>query len=331
MILVTGGAGYIGSHCVRELLAQGFEVAVVDNLQTGHRDAVDPRALFFRGDIRDSVFLGRVLDAVKPEAVIHFAAFSLVGVSMQQPLVYYNNNVHGSESLLTAMHEHGVHKIVFSSTAAVYGEAKSEKITETCPTEPTNTYGETKLAIEKMMKWCDRAYGMKYIALRYFNVAGADASGEIGEDHSPETHLIPIILQVPLGRREKLSIFGDDYDTPDGTCIRDYIHVSDLARAHVLALRRLLDGGESDVFNLGNGNGFSVLEMLEAARRVTGHAIPAAMEARRAGDPARLVASSDKAREILGWTPEYDSVERIIADAWRWHQSHPHGYIGGTL
>lgn len=331
MILVTGGAGYIGSHCVRELLAQGFEVAVVDNLQTGHRDAVDPRALFFRGDIRDSVFLGRVLDAVKPEAVIHFAAFSLVGVSMQQPLVYYNNNVHGSESLLTAMHEHGVHKIVFSSTAAVYGEAKSEKITETCPTEPTNTYGETKLAIEKMMKWCDRAYGMKYIALRYFNVAGADASGEIGEDHSPETHLIPIILQVPLGRREKLSIFGDDYDTPDGTCIRDYIHVSDLARAHVLALRRLLDGGDSDVFNLGNGNGFSVLEMLEAARRVTGHAIPAAMEARRAGDPARLVASSDKAREILGWTPEYDSVERIIADAWRWHQSHPHGYIGGTL
>lgn len=331
MILVTGGAGYIGSHCVRELLAQGFEVAVVDNLQTGHRDAVDPRALFFRGDIRDGVFLGRVLDAVKPEAVIHFAAFSLVGVSMQQPLVYYNNNVHGSESLLTAMHEHGVHKIVFSSTAAVYGEAKNEKITETCPTEPTNTYGETKLAIEKMMKWCDRAYGMKYIALRYFNVAGADASGEIGEDHSPETHLIPIILQVPLGRREKLSVFGDDYDTPDGTCIRDYIHVSDLARAHVLALRRLLDGGESDVFNLGNGNGFSVLEMLEAARRVTGHAIPAVVEARRAGDPARLVASSDKAREILGWTPEYDSVEQIIADAWRWHQSHPHGYIGGTL
>lgn len=331
MILVTGGAGYIGSHCVRELLAQGFEVAVVDNLQTGHRDAVDPRALFFRGDIRDSVFLGRVLDAVKPEAVIHFAAFSLVGVSMQQPLVYYNNNVHGSESLLTAMHEHGVHKIVFSSTAAVYGEAKTDKITETCPTEPTNTYGETKLAIEKMMKWCDRAYGMKYIALRYFNVAGADASGEIGEDHSPETHLIPIILQVPLGRREKLSVFGDDYDTPDGTCIRDYIHVSDLARAHVLALRRLLDGGESDVFNLGNGNGFSVLEMLEAARRVTGHPIPAAIEARRAGDPARLVASSDKAREILGWTPEYDSVEQIIADAWRWHQSHPHGYIGGTL
>ncbi len=331
MILVTGGAGYIGSHCVRELLAQGFEVAVVDNLQTGHRDAVDPRALFFRGDIRDSVFLGRVLDAVKPEAVIHFAAFSLVGVSMQQPLVYYNNNVHGSESLLTAMHEHGVDKIVFSSTAAVYGEAKTDKITETCPTEPTNTYGETKLAIEKMMKWCDRAYGMKYIALRYFNVAGADASGEIGEDHSPETHLIPIILQVPLGRREKLSVFGDDYDTPDGTCIRDYIHVSDLARAHVLALRRLLDGGESDVFNLGNGNGFSVLEMLEAARRVTGHPIPAAIEARRAGDPARLVASSDKAREILGWTPEYDSVETIIADAWRWHQSHPHGYIGGTL
>lgn len=331
MILVTGGAGYIGSHCVRELLSQGYEVSVVDNLQTGHRDAVDPRAKFFRGDIRDKVFLDRVFDAIHPEAVIHFAAFSLVGVSMQQPLAYYNNNVHGSETLLTAMQEHGVKKIVFSSTAAVYGEAKSDKITETCPTEPTNTYGETKLAIEKMMKWCDRAYGMKYIALRYFNVAGADASGEIGEDHNPETHLIPIILQVPLGRREKLSVFGDDYDTPDGTCIRDYIHVSDLARAHVLALRRLLAGGESDAFNLGNGNGFSVLEMLEAARRVTGHPIPAQIEARRAGDPARLVASADKAHEILGWTPEYTSVEQIIADAWRWHQSHLHGYNGGTL
>ena len=242
MILVTGGAGYIGSHCVRELLSQGYEVSVVDNLQTGHRDAVDPRAKFFRGDIRDKVFLDRVFDAIHPEAVIHFAAFSLVGVSMQQPLAYYNNNVHGSETLLTAMQEHGVKKIVFSSTAAVYGEAKSDKITETCPTEPTNTYGETKLAIEKMMKWCDRAYGMKYIALRYFNVAGADASGEIGEDHNPETHLIPIILQVPLGRREKLSVFGDDYDTPDGTCIRDYIHVVDLARGHINAVRKTMAG-----------------------------------------------------------------------------------------
>ncbi len=330
MILVTGGAGYIGSHCVRELLAQGFEVAVVDNLQTGHRAAVDPRARFFEGDIRDKAFLDEVFAAVKPEAVIHFAAFSLVGVSMQQPLAYYNNNVHGSETLLTAMQEHGVKKIVFSSTAAVYGEAKSEKISETCPTEPTNTYGETKLAIEKMMKWCDLAYGIKYIALRYFNVAGADASGEIGEDHSPETHLIPIILQVPLGRRPQLSVFGDDYDTPDGTCIRDYIHVSDLARAHVLALRRLLGGAESDVYNLGNGSGFSVFEMLEAARRVTGHPIPAVVASRRAGDPAGLVASWGKARAVLGWAPEYASVEQIIADAWRWHQAHPQGYGGGA-
>ena len=326
MILVTGGAGYIGSHCVRELLRQGFDVSVVDNLATGHRSAVDPRARFFEGDIRDGEFLGRVLDEIKPEAVIHFAAFSLVGVSMQQPLVYYNNNVHGTESLLTAMQAHGVDKIVFSSTAAVYGEATADKITEDCPTVPTNTYGETKLAIEKMMKWCDRAYGMKYIALRYFNVAGADATGEIGEDHSPETHLIPLILQVPLGKREKLSVFGDDYDTPDGTCIRDYIHVTDLARAHVLALRRLLGGSESGAFNLGSGSGFSVKEMLQAARKVTGHPIPATVEARRAGDPARLVASSDKARAVLGWKPEFDSVEKIIADAWNWHSNHPKGY-----
>ena len=327
MILVTGGAGYIGSHCVRELLAQGFDVAVVDNLATGHRSAIDPRARFFEGDIRDKAFLDGVFAEIKPEAVIHFAAFSLVGVSMQQPLAYYNNNVHGSEVLLTSMIENGVNKIVFSSTAATYGEATCEQITEDCPTVPTNTYGETKLAIEKMMKWCDRAFGLKFTALRYFNVAGADASGEIGEDHSPETHLIPIILQVPLGKREKLSIFGDDYDTPDGTCIRDYIHVSDLARAHILALKRLLAGGESDIFNLGSGSGFSVLEMLTAARKVTGHPIPAEVSPRRAGDPARLVASSAKARAVLGWTPEFDSVEKIIEDAWRWHQSHPQGYV----
>ncbi|MBR7136946.1 MAG: UDP-glucose 4-epimerase GalE [Clostridia bacterium] len=327
MILVTGGAGYIGSHCVRELLAQGFDVAVVDNLATGHRTAIDPRARFFEGDIRDKAFLDGVFAEIKPEAVIHFAAFSLVGVSMQQPLAYYNNNVHGSEVLLTSMIENGVTKIVFSSTAATYGEATCEQITEDCPTVPTNTYGETKLAIEKMMKWCDRAFGLKFTALRYFNVAGADGSGEIGEDHSPETHLIPIILQVPLGKREKLSIFGDDYDTPDGTCIRDYIHVSDLARAHILALKRLLAGGESDIFNLGSGSGFSVLEMLTAARKVTGHPIPAEVSPRRAGDPARLVASSAKARAVLGWTPEFDSVEKIIEDAWRWHQSHPQGYV----
>ncbi len=327
MILVTGGAGYIGSHCVRELLAQGFDVAVVDNLATGHRSAIDPRARFFEGDIRDKAFLDGVFAEIKPEAVIHFAAFSLVGVSMQQPLAYYNNNVHGSEVLLTSMIENGVTKIVFSSTAATYGEATCEQITEDCPTVPTNTYGETKLAIEKMMKWCDRAFGLKFTALRYFNVAGADGSGEIGEDHSPETHLIPIILQVPLGKREKLSIFGDDYDTPDGTCIRDYIHVADLARAHILALKRLLAGGESDIFNLGSGSGFSVLEMLTAARKVTGHPIPAEVSPRRAGDPARLVASSAKARAVLGWTPEFDSVEKIIEDAWRWHQSHPQGYV----
>ncbi len=326
MILVTGGAGYIGSHCVRELLRQGFDVAVVDNLQTGHETAVDPRAKFFKGDIRDAKFLNQVFSTCPIEAVIHFAANSLVGVSMTDPLGYFDNNVYGTQVLLSAMNDAGVDKIVFSSTAAVYGEANVDVITEDCPTQPTNPYGETKLTMEKMLKWCDKAYGIRYTALRYFNVAGADPEGNIGEDHRPETHLIPIILQIPLGKREAISVFGNDYPTPDGTCIRDYIHVCDLAAAHVLALRRLMAGGESEVFNLGNGQGFSVLEMIEAARRVTGHSIPAIIAPRRPGDPARLVASSEKAGRMLGWQPVRTSVEEIIADAWRWHQNHPDGF-----
>ena len=323
MILVTGGAGYIGSHCVKELADRGYEVAAIDNLQTGHRAALDSRALFFEGDIRDESFLDGVFSEIKIDGVIHFAANSLVGESMKDPLAYYNNNVYGTQVLLTAMRDAGILKIVFSSTAAVYGEASGEFLSEIDRTEPTNTYGETKLAMEKMMKWCDAAFGLKYVSLRYFNVAGASPLGLIGEDHSPETHLIPIILQVPLGKREYLPVYGDDYETKDGTCIRDYIHVSDLWRIS----RRLntFKRGKSDIFNLGSGKGFSVYEVLEAARKITGHPIPAKAVSRREGDPARLVSSYEKAKQILKWRPSL-SIEQMISDAWRWHKTHPNGF-----
>ncbi|MGG1557478.1 UDP-glucose 4-epimerase GalE [Geobacillus thermoleovorans] len=327
MILVCGGAGYIGSHAVYRLLEKGERVVVVDNLQTGHREAVHPDAVFCQGDIRDREFLREVFRQHDIEAVIHFAANSLVGESMEEPLKYYDNNVYGTQVLLEVMREFGVKQIVFSSTAAVYGEPKQIPIVETDPTEPTNAYGETKLAMEKMMKWADRAYGIRSISLRYFNVAGAYGT-TIGEDHNPETHLIPLILKVPLGQREEIYIFGDDYDTPDGTCIRDYIHVLDLVDAHWLALEKLRSGADSDVYNLGNGNGFSVKEVIEAARQVTGHPIPARVVARRPGDPARLVASSEKAKRELGWEPKYPSITDIVASAWEWHQARPNGYRG---
>ncbi|KQB92887.1 UDP-glucose 4-epimerase [Geobacillus sp. PA-3] len=327
MILICGGAGYIGSHAVYRLLEKGEEVIVVDNLQTGHREAVHPDARFCQGDIRDRDFLSTVFQQYDIEAVIHFAANSLVGESMEEPLKYYDNNVYGTQVLLEVMKEFDVRQIVFSSTAAVYGEPKQIPIVETDPTEPTNAYGETKLAMEKMMKWADRAYGIRSISLRYFNVAGAYGT-TIGEDHNPETHLIPLILKVPLGQREEIFIFGDDYDTPDGTCIRDYIHVLDLVDAHVLALNKLRNGADSDVYNLGNGNGFSVKEVIEAARQVTGHPIPARVMARRPGDPAKLVASSDKAKRELGWEPNYPSITDIVASAWEWHQARPNGYRG---
>ncbi|AEV19735.1 UDP-glucose 4-epimerase GalE [Geobacillus sp. G4] len=327
MILVCGGAGYIGSHAVYRLLEKGERVVVVDNLQTGHREAVHPDAVFCQGDIRDRDFLREVFRQHDIEAVIHFAANSLVGESMEEPLKYYDNNVYGTQVLLEVMREFGVKQIVFSSTAAVYGEPKQIPIVETDPTEPTNAYGETKLAMEKMMKWADRAYGIRSISLRYFNVAGAYGT-TIGEDHNPETHLIPLILKVPLGQREEIYIFGDDYDTPDGTCIRDYIHVLDLVDAHWLALEKLRSGADSDVYNLGNGNGFSVKEVIEAARQVTGHPIPARVVARRPGDPARLVASSEKAKRELGWEPKYPSITDIVASAWEWHQARPNGYRG---
>lgn len=325
-ILVLGGAGYIGSHTVYELIDAGRDVVVADNLLTGFRAAVHPKARFYQLDIRDRSALDELFTKEKIEGVIHFAASSQVGESMSDPLKYYDNNLHGTMVLLQAMVAHGVDKIVFSSTAATYGEPERVPILETDRTDPTNCYGETKLAMEHMMRWVSRAHGLKYVALRYFNACGAHPSGAIGEAHNPETHLIPLILQVPNGQREKISIFGDDYPTKDGTCIRDYIHVSDLAQAHILALDHLLQGGESDVFNLGNGVGFTVKEVIDVARAVTGHPIPAETCPRRAGDPAQLIASSKKAVEQLGWKPKYNDLNTIIASAWKWHSAHPRGY-----
>lgn len=327
-ILVLGGAGYIGSHTVYALIEKGVDVVVIDNLETGHIEAVHEKARFYKGDIRDRAFVDSVLDKEKIDAVIHFAANSLVGESMVNPLKYYDNNVNGTKVLLQSMVAHGLDKIVFSSTAATYGEPEKVPILETDRTEPTNTYGETKLAMEKMFKWTDRAHGLKYVSLRYFNACGAHVSGKIGEAHSPETHLIPLILQVPLGQREYISIFGDDYDTSDGTCIRDYIHVTDLAQAHILAVDYLMKGNESNIFNLGNGVGFTVKEVIDTARKVTGHEILAKIAERRAGDPARLIASSDKARQVLLWKPEHADLEEIISTAWNWHKNHPNGYNG---
>jgi UDP-glucose 4-epimerase len=325
-ILVTGGAGYIGSHCTKILLEQGHKVTVIDNLSTGYKQAIDKRAVFYNIDIKDKEAVSACLTQEKIEAVIHFAAFSLVGESMSNPLKYYDNNVYGTKVLLDAMIDSNVKSIVFSSTAAVYGDHKEMPITEEFAEVPTNTYGETKLAMEKMMKWADIAHDIKYIALRYFNVAGAYHTGEIGESHNPETHLIPLILQVPLGKREHISIFGDDYPTPDGTCIRDYIHIEDLIDAHILAMHHLNKTAKSNYFNLGSGEGYSVKQMIEAAREVTGHPIKAVISERRAGDPARLIASSKKAQKELGWIRKYTDVKDIISSAWKFHQNHKDGF-----
>lgn len=325
-ILVLGGAGYIGSHTVYELIDNGEDVAVIDNLLTGHEEAVHPKARFYKGDIRDREFLDEVLKKEKPDAVIHFAACSLVGESMEKPLKYYDNNLCGTKVLLDSMVANGIDKIVFSSTAATYGEPERIPILETDKTEPTNTYGETKLSMEKMFKWVGKAHGLRYVSLRYFNACGAHNSGIIGEDHNPESHLIPLILQVPNGKREFISIYGGDYDTKDGTCVRDYIHVTDLAQAHILAVKYLQNGNKSEIFNLGNGIGFTVKEVIDTARKVTSHPIPAQITPRRAGDPAQLIASSEKAKEILGWKPEHNSLEEIISTAWNWHKNHPNGF-----
>lgn len=325
-ILVTGGAGYIGSHAVYGLIERGYDVVVIDNLTTGFEAALHKSARFYQGDIRDEAFLDKVLSKETVQGVLHFAANSLVAESMTNPLKYFDNNVHGTQVLLKAMMTHHIRHIVFSSTAAVYGEPQYIPIDEAHQTKPINAYGEAKLMMEKVIQWVAKAHDLNYVSLRYFNVAGAHREGIIGESHQPETHLIPLILQVPLGQREKLSLFGDDYDTKDGTCIRDYIHIDDLIDAHILALEHLFANQSSDIFNLGSGEGYSIYEMLKAAVEVTGEKIPYEIGPRRAGDPAILVASNQKAQEILGWSPKHESVHAIIESAWQFHQNYPKGF-----
>lgn len=324
-ILVTGGAGYIGSHTALYLQEKGEEVIILDNLQKGHQEAILD-AKFYQGDLRDEAILDEIFQNNAIRQVVHFAANSLVGESVVKPLEYYDNNVIGSYTLVKKMVEYGVRNIVFSSTAATYGEPSHVPIVENDTTIPTNPYGETKLAIEKLLKWADNAYGLKSVCLRYFNAAGADPEGRLGEDHDPESHLIPIVLQVALGQRVAIQIFGDDYQTVDGSCVRDYIHVMDLAQAHQLALKKLTDTNESDVYNLGVGTGFSVKEVVDVCREITGKEIPAKVAPRRAGDPGTLIASSAKAREQLGWNPKFPELNDMVLHAWNWFQANPAGY-----
>jgi UDP-glucose-4-epimerase GalE len=323
-ILVIGGAGYVGSHAARLLDRAGHDVWIYDNLVYGHRAAALPGKLI-EGDLLDQPKLEAVLAEKKIEAVMHFAAFALVGESVQEPAKYYQNNVVGSIRLLDAMRAAGVKKIVFSSTTATYGAPERVPITEEEPQRPINPYGFTKLVIEQALADYASAYGLGYAALRYFNAAGAGPEGDIGEDHAPESHLIPIVLQVALGQREQITIFGDDYPTPDGTCVRDYVHVDDLAAAHLKALE-LLKPGEGLKLNLGTGRGNSVRQVIDACRRATGHPIPEQIGARRAGDPPELVADSRKAQRLLDWKPKYADIDAIVETAWRWHQAHPNGY-----
>ncbi|HEU4754024.1 MAG TPA: UDP-glucose 4-epimerase GalE [Armatimonadota bacterium] len=324
-VLVTGGAGYIGSHTVHELTDAGYEILIYDNLEKGHPAAV-PNYRLVVGDLHDGLKLDRVMQEFGVESVVHFAAYIEAGESVQDPGKYFQNNTAGTLSLLQAMVRNDVKQLVFSSTAAVYGEPERVPIEEGDRKAPTNAYGLSKWMVEEMLDWFQRAYGLRSVSLRYFNAAGAHPGGEIGEDHRPETHLIPLILQVPLGKREKVYIFGEDYDTPDGTCIRDYIHVMDLASAHVLALKALERGVEREAFNVGNGAGFSVRQVIEVARQVTGHPIPAEVKPRRAGDPARLIAGSEKLRRELGWQPKYPDLQQIVGSAWAWFRTHPDGY-----
>ncbi len=325
-VMVAGGAGYIGSVVTEQLIRQGFEVTILDNLSTGHLGAVHPGALFVEADLRNPATIREAFAKHPVDAVMHFCACSLVGESVEKPLLYYENNVAGGLNLLKAMLEVGVKQFIFSSTAATYGEPEEIPLKETSPTRPTNPYGDTKLAFERLLHWAAAAHGLRYVTLRYFNACGA--SERYGEDHRPETHLIPIVLQVALGKRERVSVFGTDYPTPDGSCLRDYIHVLDLAQAHILALKALAadETIKEKIFNLGNGEGYSVLQLIEVARKVTGHPIPYQAAARRPGDPARLIASSDAIRKELGWTPEHPQLEAIIDSAWRWHRKYPKGY-----
>ena len=323
-VLVVGGAGYIGSHAVALLIDAGHSVWVYDNLSRGHREAL-PAGLLVEGELTDREKLAATLRDKKIDAVMHFAAFALVNESVNDPALYYQNNVVAAIALLEAMREADVKKIVFSSTTATYGEPEIVPIPETTPQRPINPYGFTKLVIEQALADYAAAYGFAYAALRYFNAAGARPDGTIGEDHDPESHLIPIVLQVALGQREHITVFGDDYPTPDGTCIRDYIHVDDLGDAHLRALERL-EPGKGLCVNLGTGRGTSVREIIQACREVTGHPIPEVMGQRRAGDPPELIADARLAKELLGWTPKYMSVRPIVETAWAWHQSHPNGY-----
>ncbi|WP_295238908.1 UDP-glucose 4-epimerase GalE [Veillonella sp.] len=324
-ILVTGGAGYIGSHTVRALQKAGHTPIVLDNLSRGHVESLPAGVEFINMDIADPALVN-LLKEKQIDGVMHFAAHSQVGESMTNPVIYYENNVVGSFHLIESVRQAGVKYFVFSSTAAVYGEPEVVPIKEDARLAPTNVYGRTKLMIEQMLQDYSQIYGLRYVALRYFNAAGADSSGEIGEDHTPETHLIPLILEAALGKRPNITIFGTDYDTADGTCVRDYIHVNDLASAHILSMEYLRDGGASNYFNLGSGNGFSVKEIVDTTKTVTGVDFPVAIGERRAGDPGTLIASSEKAQTVLGWKPVYSDVTQVIKDAWQWHQGHPNGY-----
>ncbi|HYR06937.1 MAG TPA: UDP-glucose 4-epimerase GalE [Longimicrobium sp.] len=322
-VLVTGGAGYIGSAVVHQLVDGGDEVVVFDDLSQGHRAAVHPDATLIDGRLEDKGLIERVLAEHRPEGILHFASQTLVGESMEKPFLHLGDNVRNGLNLLESAVDHGVRRFILSSTANLFGLPERIPIDEQTRIEPGSPYGESKFILERILRWMDDRFGMRYAALRYFNAAGA-VSPELGEDHDPETHLIPIVLQVALGQREKVTIYGDDYDTPDGTCVRDYIHVSDLADAHVRALRALDRG--SRTYNLGNGRGFSVRQVIDTCREVTGRPIPAEIGPRRPGDPATLVASSDRIRAELGWAPRYGDLRQIVESAWAWHLAHPHGY-----
>ncbi len=321
-ILVTGGAGYIGSIVTHQLLERGDSVVVLDNLYQGHREAVDSRATFYEADLADAAEVDRIVGRERPDGIMHFASYTLVGESMQKPFLYLRDNLVNASHLMESAVKHGVLRFILSSTANLFDDPAEMPIKETERIVPGSPYGESKYILERTLHWMDRIYGLKYAALRYFNACGD--LPHIGEDHNPETHLIPLILQVALGQRERLTIYGDDYDTPDGTCVRDYIHVLDLADAHILAMDALDRGSRR--YNLGNGHGYSVREVLETARAVTGHPIPAVVGARRPGDPAVLVASSETIRRELGWQPRFPDLRDIISSAWEWHRRHPQGY-----
>jgi UDP-glucose 4-epimerase len=324
-VLVTGGAGYIGSHVVDMLIDRGYKVVVYDNLYTGHEEAVHKKAAFYKGDLLDRARLAEVFAAHSFDGILHFASHTLVGESMEKPWLYLRDNVVAASNLLEEAAQQGVKRFILSSTANLFDDPERIPIVAEERIVPGSPYGESKYMIERQLHWMDRIYGLKYCCLRYFNASGAHPLGHIGEDHTPEYHLIPIILQVALGQREKLTIFGDDYATSDGTCIRDYIHVIDLAEAHILALEALADG-QSRKYNLGNGKGYSIMEVLQTARDITGHPIPAVVGGRRPGDPATLIADSTRIMQELGWHPEFGSLHQIIETAWNWHKSHPKGY-----